>query len=56
MLPGIQMHPVMFSKGKAQKMCIRDRLKTTYTPHVDCGDYVIIINAKDAVLTGKRCV
>ena len=25
-----------------------------YTPHVDCGDYVIIINAKDAVLTGKK--
>ena len=28
--------------------------KTDYTPHVDCGDYVIIINAKDAVLTGKK--
>ena len=23
-------------------------------PHVDCGDHVIIINAKDAVLTGKK--
>ena len=30
------------------------KLKTDYTPHVDCGDYVIIINAKDAVLTGKK--
>jgi large subunit ribosomal protein L13 len=33
---------------------LRGKLKTTYTPHVDCGDYVIIINAKDAVLTGKK--
>ena len=33
---------------------IRGKLKTDYTPHVDCGDYVIIINAKDAVLTGKK--
>ena len=33
---------------------LRGKLKTDYTPHVDCGDYVIIINAKDAVLTGKK--
>ena len=33
---------------------LRGKLKTAYTPHVDCGDYVIIINAKDAVLTGKK--
>ena len=32
----------------------RGKLKTDYTPSVDCGDYVIIINAKDAVLTGKK--
>ena len=32
----------------------RGKLKTDYTPHVDCGDYVIIINAQDAVLTGKK--
>lgn len=25
-----------------------------YTPHVDCGEYVIIINAEKAVLTGKK--
>ena len=25
-----------------------------YTPHVDCGSYVIIINAEKAVLTGKK--
>lgn len=28
--------------------------KPIYTPNVDCGDYVIVINAKDAVLTGKK--
>ena len=33
---------------------LRGKLKTDYTPHVDCGDYVIIINCKDAVLTGKK--
>ena len=33
---------------------LRGKLKPTYTPHVDCGDYVIIINAKQAVLTGKK--
>ncbi len=25
-----------------------------YTPHVDCGEFVIIINAEKAVLTGKK--
>ena len=33
---------------------LRGKLKTDYTPHVDCGDFVIIINCKDAVLTGKK--
>ncbi len=33
---------------------LRGKLKPTYTPHVDCGDFVIIINAADAVLTGKK--
>ena len=25
-----------------------------YTPHVDCGEFVIIVNAEKAVLTGKK--
>lgn len=25
-----------------------------YTPHVDCGEYVIILNAEKAILTGKK--
>lgn len=33
---------------------LRGKLKPTYTPHVDCGDYVIIVNAEKAVLTGKK--
>ena len=28
--------------------------KPIYTPHVDCGDYVIIINANKVVLTGDK--
>lgn len=33
---------------------LRGKHKPTYTPNVDCGDFVIIINAKDVVLTGKK--
>lgn len=33
---------------------LRGKLKVDYTPHVDCGDFVVIVNAKDAVLTGKK--
>ena len=35
-------------------MLLRGKHKTTFTPHVDCGDFVIIINAEQAVLTGKK--
>ena len=28
--------------------------KPTYTPHVDCGDYVIVLNSDKVVLTGKK--
>lgn len=30
------------------------KYKPTYTPHVDGGDYVIFINAKDTVVTGEK--
>lgn len=33
---------------------LRGKHKPIYTPHVDCGDYVIIINASKIVLTGKK--
>ena len=28
--------------------------KVTYTPHIDCGDYVIVVNANKVNLTGKK--
>ena len=33
---------------------LRGKLKPEYTPHADCGDFVIILNAEKAVLTGKK--
>jgi large subunit ribosomal protein L13 len=35
-------------------MRLRGKHKPTYTPHVDCGDNVIIVNAEKIVLTGKK--
>ena len=33
---------------------LRGKHRPEFTPHVDCGEFVIIINAKDAVLTGNK--
>lgn len=33
---------------------LRGKHKTTYTPHVDCGDYVIVVNASKVNLTGNK--
>lgn len=33
---------------------LRGKHKPTFTPHVDCGDYVIVINAKEVELTGNK--
>ena len=33
---------------------LRGKRKTTFVPHLDCGDHVIIINADKAVLTGNK--
>ena len=33
---------------------LRGKHKPEFTPHADCGDFVIIINAEKAVLTGKK--
>lgn len=35
-------------------MLLRGKHKAEFTPHVDCGDFVIIVNAEKAVLTGKK--
>lgn len=33
---------------------LRGKHKPTYTPHVDCGDYVIVVNADKVELTGDK--
>ena len=33
---------------------LRGKNKPTFTPHVDCGDYVIVINAEKVAVTGKK--
>lgn len=33
---------------------LRGKHKATYTPHIDCGDYVIIVNASKVLLTGNK--
>lgn len=33
---------------------LRGKNKPTYTPHIDCGDNIIIINAKKVLLTGNK--
>ena len=33
---------------------LRGKHKTTYTPHIDCGDNVIVINAEKVKLTGNK--
>ena len=33
---------------------LRGKNKPTYTPHIDCGDYIIIINASKVNLTGNK--
>ena len=33
---------------------LRGKHRTDYTPHIDCGDYVIIVNADKVVFTGRK--
>ena len=33
---------------------LRGKHKATYTPHVDCGDFVIVVNADKVIWTGKK--
>lgn len=33
---------------------LRGKHKPTYTPHIDCGDYVIVVNASKIELTGNK--
>ncbi len=52
---------VIDAKGKSlgrvaskAAVMLRGKHKATYTPHVDCGDNIIIINAKEVLLTGNK--
>lgn len=40
--------------ASAAASILRGKNKPTFTPHVDCGDFVIILNAEKAILTGKK--
>jgi large subunit ribosomal protein L13 len=40
--------------GSKVAKLLRGKYKPEFTPHVDCGDNVIIINAEKAVLTGNK--
>jgi large subunit ribosomal protein L13 len=33
---------------------LRGKHKPTYTPHLDCGDFVVIVNAEKVLLTGNK--
>ena len=33
---------------------LRGKTKPSYTPHVDCGDYVVVVNADKVKFTGKK--
>ena len=35
---------------------LRGKDKAIFTPHTDCGDYIVVINADKVVLTGKKLV
>ena len=33
---------------------LRGKYKTNFTPHADCGDYVVVINSEKIVMTGSK--
>jgi large subunit ribosomal protein L13 len=33
---------------------LRGKHKPTYTPHIDCGDHIVVINAEKVVFTGRK--
>ena len=41
------------SSSKIAKI-LRGKYKTNFTPHADCGDYVIVINADKVIMTGNK--
>ena len=52
---------ILDAKGKplgrvaaAAAVILRGKHRPEFTPHVDCGEFVIIVNAAEVVLTGKK--
>ncbi|MBR6739476.1 MAG: 50S ribosomal protein L13 [Clostridia bacterium] len=45
--------PLGHTAAKAAVL-LRGKNKTDFTPNADCGDFVVIVNADKAVLTGKK--
>ena len=45
--------PLGHTAAKAAVL-LRGKHKPTFTPNVDCGDYVVVLNCENAVLTGKK--
>jgi large subunit ribosomal protein L13 len=44
----------MGKTAAAAAVLLRGKHNPEYTPHADCGDFVIVLNAEKAVLTGKK--
>lgn len=38
----------------AAAVLLRGKHKPEYTPHADCGDFVVIVNSENAILTGNK--
>ena len=45
---------VLGRMAQAVAVVLRGKHKPTYTPHMDCGDYVIVINADKVRFTGNK--
>ena len=48
------MNGVLGQPATAAATLLRGKHKPEFTPHADCGDFVVIVNAQKAVLTGKK--
>ena len=46
--------PLGKTAAAAAATLLRGKHKPEFTPHADCGDFVVIVNAEKAVLTGKK--
>ena len=47
-------HQVLGRVATQVAMLLRGKRKPSFTPHVDCGDFVVVINASEVALTGAK--